>query len=230
MRKQLLANPPIRTKYDFAPGGDNVPIQTRASGLPVAGFKTYGLPAGNVNRTTLGAYRMGDQDGIAPASAIYPGDIFSPMPSRDRQYTQVTFQNVGNRAYQPEDTNGKALHALLKRLGEQKFKAQENAPFDDYFATQRLARDVDRASRIAGIEDLEQGREILRNIADTRRKQAEEDYLRRMLDAGLSVEDAQDEIENVKRATALQESRKPEDRLYQSKLLLTRLANSRGVL
>ena len=223
--KSMLGNP-IRTKSQFSAGGDRIPIQTRSSGQSVRGFGTQGLPVGT---TKLGAYRMGDSDGNAPPSAIYPDDIFSPIPARDRQYPQVTFENVGNRVFQPDEDSVK-LHALLKRLGDQKFKATENAPFADYFAAQRLAREIESTARTATAAELGHSREILRNIVDTRRKQANDDYLRKMLDAGFTLEDAQSEIENVRRANALQESRVIDDRPYQSKLLLSRLAQSRGVI
>jgi len=223
--KSMLGNP-IRTKSQFSAGGDRIPIQTRSSGQSVRGFGTQGLPVGT---TKLGAYRMGDSDGNAPPSAIYPDDIFSPIPTRDRQYPQVTFENVGNRVFQPDEDSVK-LHALLKRLGDQKFKATENAPFADYFAAQRLAREIESTARTATAAELGHSREILRNIVDTRRKQANDDYLRKMLDAGFTLEDAQSEIENVRRANALQESRVIDDRPYQSKLLLSRLAQSRGVI
>jgi len=222
--KSLLANP-IRTSSQFAAGGDRIPIQTRSSGQSVRGFSTQGLPIG---MTKLGAYRMGDSDGIAPPSAIYPGDIFGPIPTRDRQYPQVTFENVGNRVFQPEDDTHK-LHALLKALGDQKFKYDVNAPFADYFAVQRLAKEADEASRNASLEDVGHARGILRNLVDTRRKQANDDYMRKMLDAGMSIENAEDEIENVRRSHALLEARKVEDRTYQSKILLSRLAQSRGI-
>ena len=224
--KSMLANP-IRTKSQFSAGGDGIPIQTRSSGQSVRGFGTQGLPVGT---TKLGAYRMGDSDGIAPPSAIYPDDIFAPLPVRDRQYPdRPIFHSSGNTVFQPEEDSVK-LHALLKRLGDQKFKATENAPFADYFAAQRLAREIESTSRTAGVAELGHSREILRNIVDTRRKQANDDYLRKMLDAGFTLEDAQSEIENVRRANALQESRVIDDRPYQSKLLLSRLAQSRGVI
>ena len=221
------SNPPIRTKYQFAPGGNMIPIVTLPSGSTRKDVLTHGL---SKSKTTLGAYRMGEADGNAAPSAIYPGEIFPPNPRMDRQYTDVMFENVGNRTFQPTSTNDRALHALLSRLGEQKFKAEAQAPYEDYFATQRLARDVERASKLTSLEDLGHSREILRNLVDIRRKQAEDDYLRKMLDSGMSSEDAQDEIENVRRAMALQEVRKIDDRAYQAKLLITRLANSRGLL
>lgn len=221
----MLSNP-ISTRLQFAAGGDGVPILTRTSGQSVKGYSTQGLPLNN--RTTLGAYRMGDTDGNAAPSAIYPGEIFAPIPTRDRTYKDVNFTTVGNRTFQPEDsTLGTA--ALLKRLGDQKFKAAENEPFADYFATQRLAREADEASRNTGLESLGHSREIMRHLVDTRRKQNEDDYLRKMIDSGVSAEDAQDEIENVRRANAIQESRKVDDRTYQAKMLLSRIAMSRGI-
>ena len=234
--KSLLLKNPIPTKQDFAAGGSRIPILTRNPAQSTAGFQTFGLPTGNTpggsaNRTTLGAIRMGDQDGNAPGSAIFPNDIFYPPGQADRKYTSVTFENIGNNVYQPDTVQrAAATESLLRRLGDQKFKATESAPFEDYFATQRLARDVDEASRNAGLEDLGYSREILRGVVAERRKASEDDYLRRMLDAGMSQQDAQDEIDNVRRANALQEARKVEDRTHQSKLLIQRIAKSRGIL
>jgi hypothetical protein len=51
-----------------------------------------------------------------------------------------------------------------------------------------------------------------------------------MLDAGMTQQDAQDEIDNVRRANALQETRRVDDRTHQSKLLIQRIAKSRGIL
>lgn len=223
--KALLTNP-IRTKQDFAAGGSRLPILTRNPTQSTVGFQTFGLPRDNV--TKLGAYRMGDSDGNAPPSAIYPDEIFAPLPARDRVYPQRTFENVGNNVFQPED-KGASLHALLSAIGDQKFKAQENAPFADYFATQKLAKETEEALRNAGLEDLGYGREIMRNLVEKRRQQNEDDYLRRLVSAGMSVDDAQAEIDGVRRAAALQEAKKVDDREYQSKLLLTRIATSRGI-
>lgn len=234
--KSLLLKNPIPTKQDFAAGGSRIPILTRNPAQSTAGFQTFGLPTGNTpggsaNRTTLGAIRMGDQDGNAPGSAIFPNDIFYPPGQAERKYTSVTFENIGNNVYQPDTVQrAAATESLLRRLGDQKFKATESAPFEDYFATQRLARDVDEASRNAGLEDLGYSREILRSVVAERRKASEDDYLRRMLDAGMSQQDAQDEIDTVRRANALQEARKVEDRTHQSKLLIQRIAKSRGIL
>jgi len=233
--KLLKTNPTQSSHVVFGPGGNDVPILTRASGQSTAGYQTMGLPGGNTpfpgggaNKTTLGAYRMGEDDGTGPGSAIYPGEIFPPIPSAGRVYPTRTFASVGNNVYQPEGDD-KATYALLKRLGDQKFKAEIKAPFEDYLVQQRLARDLQDASRNAGAEDLVKTREIMRNMASERRQQNENDYLRRMLDAGMTVESANREIENVRNANALQEARKVEDRPYQAKLLISRLAESRGI-
>ena len=234
--KALLLKNPISTKDDFRAGGSGVPILTRNPAQSTAGFQTFGLPTGkstggSANRTVLGAVRMGDQDGIAPASAIYPDDIFYPPGQAERKYTQVMFENVGNNVYQPDSVQrAAATEVLLRRLGDNQFKATESAPFEDYFATQKLARDVDQASRNAGLEDLGHSREIMRSLVAERRKGDEDDFLRRMLDAGMTQQDAQDEIDNVRRANALQEARKVDDRTHQSKLLIQRIAKSRGIL
>ncbi len=223
--KALLTNA-ISTRNQFSAGGSQVPIITRASGSAVNGVQTFGLPMNN--KTTLGAYRMGDSDGNAPPSAIFPNDIFSPLPARDRQYQQITFENIGNSVFQPEDTDAK-LGSLLRALGDQKQKYDANAPFADYFATARLARETDEAARNAGLEDLGHAREIMRNLVSSRRKQNEDDYLRKMIDSGASLEDAQNEIDSVRKANALQEAKKVDDRTYQAKILIQRIANSRGI-
>jgi hypothetical protein len=221
---------------DFAAGGSRIPILTRNPVQSTAGFQTFGLPTGkttggSANRTTLGAMRMGDQDGNAPGSAIFAGDIFYPPGQPSRQYTEVTFQSTGNNVFQPETIErAAATEELIRRLGDNKFKAIEAAPFEDYLAEQKLAREVDDASRNAGLEDLGYSREIMRNLVAERRKGNEDDFLRRMLDAGMTQQEAQQEIENVRRANALQESRKVEDRTHQSKLLIQRIAKSRGIL
>jgi hypothetical protein len=233
--KLLKTNPTQSSSVVFGPGGNDVPILTRASGQSTAGYQTMGLPGGKspfpgggANITTLGAYRMGEDDGNAPASAIYPGEIFPPMPPASRTYTQRMFENVGNNVYQPEN-DGKATLALLKRLGDQKFKAEAKAPFEDYMAQQRLARDINEAAKSASLTDLGTAREIIRSMAEERRQQSEDDYLRRMLDAGMTPEAARKEIEDVRNAKALQEARKVDDRPYQAKLLINKIAASRGV-
>jgi hypothetical protein len=189
---------------------------------------TRPMPGGGANKTVLGAYRMGDQDGNGPASAIYPGEIFGPPGQPDRVYPERYFSNVGNNVFQPQN-NDVATIALLKRLGDQKFKATANAPFEDYRAQQRLAKDLEEASRNASLSDLGTSREIIRNLAAQRRQQNEDDYLRKMLDAGATPEAARKEIEDVRNANALQEAKKVDDREYQAKTLIQRIAMSRGV-
>jgi hypothetical protein len=141
---------------------------------------------------------------------------------------QRSFENVGNNVFQPQE-NSEAIHALISRLGEQKFKAKENEKYAAYQAIKKLEREITEIEKTASPADLGQVREIVRSAVEVRRKQNEDDYLRRMLDAGMSVEDANDELEGVRRASALQEAKTVEDRTYQSKLLLTRLAKSRGL-
>jgi hypothetical protein len=233
--KLMEKNPVESSHIAFRAGGNGVPILTRASASSTTGYQTMGLPdgsrpmpGGGANKTSLGAYRMGDQDGNGPASAIYPGEIFGPPGQPDRVYPERTFANVGNNVFQPQG-NDLATHALLKRLGDQKFKATSDAPFDDYRAQQRLAKDLDDASRNASLSDLGLSREIIRNLTAQRRQQNEDDYLRKMLDAGATPEAARKEIEDVRNANALQEARKVDDREYQAKTLIQRIAMSRGV-
>jgi uncharacterized protein YjiS (DUF1127 family) len=228
-------NPIESSHIAFRAGGNGVPILTRASASSTTGYQTNGLPdgskpmpGGGANKTTLGAFRMGDQDGNAPASAIYNGDIFGPFGQPDRVYPERTFPNVGNNVYQPEN-NDLATYALLKRLGDQKFKAVADAPFEAYRAEQRLAKDLEEASRNASLSDLGISREIIRNLAAQRRQQNEDDYLRKMLDAGATPEAARKEIEDVRNANALQEAKKVDDREYQAKTLIQRMAMARGV-
>ncbi len=223
---KLMEKNPVQSSHDaFRAGGNGVPILTRASGQSTTGYQTMG---NSRSFTTLGAYRMGDQDGNAPASAIYPDDIFNPPGQPDREYPTVTFASTGNNAFQPDD-RGKATHALLKRLGDQQFKAKLQAPFEDYVAQQRLARDIQEASRNAGLEDVGKSREILRSLVAERRQQSENDYLRKMINGGATPEFAAKQIEDVRNANALQEARKIDDRSYQAKTLITRMAESRGI-
>jgi len=233
--KMMEKNPTQSSQIAFRAGGNGVPILTRASGQPTTGYQTMGLPGGSMptpgggaNKTTLGAIRMGDQDGNAPGSAIFPNDIFYPPGQPEREYPERTFANIGNNVYQPEN-NDLATHALLRRLGDQKFKAVSEAPFEDYRAQQRLARDIQEASRNASLNDLGVSREIIRNLAAERRQQNEDDYLRKMMDAGATPEAARKEIEDVRNANAIQEAKKVEDREYQAKTLIQRIAMSRGV-
>jgi hypothetical protein len=176
---------------------------------------------------------MGDDDGNGPASAIVggPGDIFFPYRAPDRKFPQVMFESTGFNVFQPETIQtAAATSALLTALGDRRFKATESAPFEDYFATQKIATAVDQAARNAGLEDLGYSREIMRNLVAERRKINEDDFMRRMLDAGMTAADAQKEIDDVRKAAALQEVRKVDDRTYQSKLLIQRIARSRGVM
>jgi hypothetical protein len=181
----------------------------------------------SVGTTSLGPFRMGDSDGNAPPSAIYPNDIFAPLPARDRKENDVHFTSVGNRTFQPENDDRK-LAALLKKFGDQQFKAREAQPFEEYFRIETLARQTEDAARFAGVAEQGQAREIMRNLVETRRQGNEDDYLRRMLGAGLSVEDAQMEVNNVRRASALQEAKAVDDRAYQAKLLISRITQARG--
>jgi hypothetical protein len=236
--KLLQVDPVQSSLTDFRAGGNGVPILTRASGQSTAGYQTMGLPGGNkpfpgggANKTVLGSIRMGDDDGNAPASAIVGdvGEIFFPYRAPDRVYPERTFPNVGNNVFQPE-TNDAATISLLRRLGDQKFKAESQAPFEDYRAQQRLVRDLEEASRGASLADLQQSRDIIRGIAADRRQQNEDDYLRKMLDAGATPEAARKEIEDVRNANALQEARKVDDRQYQAKMLIQRVAMARGIV
>jgi hypothetical protein len=235
--KMLEKNPTQSSQVAFRAGGNGVPILTRASSQSTAGYQTMGLPdgsrpmpGGGANKTVLGIYRMGETDGVGAASAIIgnPGDIFSPIAEPAMMNPERTFANVGNNVFQPQ-YDDRATIALLNRLGDQKFKAESQAPFEDYRAQQRLARDLEEASRNAGLNDLGLSREIIRNLAAQRRQQNEDDYLRKMLDAGATPEAAKKEIEDVRNANAIQEAKKVEDREYQAKTLIQRLAMSRGV-
>lgn len=235
---KLLKTDPVQSSHvDFRAGGNGVPILTRASGQSTAGYQTMGLPGGNrpypgggANKTVLGSIRMGDDDGNAPASAIVGdvGEIFFPFRAPDRVYPERFFQSVGNNVFQPQDTD-LATVALLKRLGDQKFKAKTQAPFDDYAQEQRLVRDVAESARNASLSDTGLARDIIRGIAAERRAQNEADYLRKMLDGGATAEAAQAEIQNVRNANAIQEARKVDDREYQAKSLIQKIAASRGI-
>ena len=223
--KLMVKNPVESSHIAFRAGGNGVPILTRASASSTTGYQTMGT---SKSFTTLGAYRMGDQDGNASASAIYPNDIFSPPGQPDREYPERTFACVGNNVFQPDD-NGNATIALLRRLGDQQFKATSQAPFEDYRAQQKLALDLEAASRNASLSELGASRDIIRNIAAQRRQQNEDDYLRKILDAGGTPESARKEIEDVRNANALFEARKVDDREYQAKSLIQRMSMARGV-
>jgi hypothetical protein len=235
--KLLEKNPTQSSQVAFRAGGNGIPILTRASSQSTSGYQTMGLPdgsrpmpGGGANKTTLGIYRMGEDDGVGSASAIIgnPGDIFPPIPIEPPLNPERTFANVGNNVFQPQG-NDLATHALLKRLGDQQFKAASMAPFEDYMAQQRLAKDLEEASRNASLSDLGTSREIIRNLAAQRRQQNEDDYLRKMLDAGATPEAARKEIEDVRNAHAIQEAKKVDDREYQAKTLIQRIAMARGV-
>jgi len=200
----------------FSRQTDAPPILTRNSYQSTAGVDSKGL---QISTTNLGDYRQG--------RAISQGQIFPSIPYYPTPAGQVFFQNIGNNTYQPEN-NAAATHAIITRLGDQQFKARENAPFADYMAEQRLAREVQDSERTAGLQELGLTREILRNVVAHRREQNESDYLRRALDSGMSAQDAQDELEGLRRNHALAEM-KADDRTYQAKLLITRLAKARGV-
>ena len=223
--KLMVKNPVESSHIAFRAGGNGVPILTRASASSTTGYQTMGT---SKSFTTLGAYRMGDDDGNAAVGAIYPNDIFGPPGQPDREYPERTFACVGNNVFQPDD-NGNATIALLRRLGDQQFKATSQAPFEDYRAQQKLALDLEAASRNASLSELGASRDIIRNIAAQRRQQNEDDYLRKILDAGGTPESARKEIEDVRNANALFEARKVDDREYQAKSLIQRMSMARGV-
>jgi len=234
--KLLEKNPTESSTVAFRAGGNGVPILTRAASQSTTGYQTMGLPngskpmpGGGANKTSLGAARYGDNDGNAPPSAGFNSyDIFTVPGQPGREYPERTFASTGNNVFQPEN-NDLATHALLKRLGDQKFKAEANAPFEEYRAQQRQAKDLEEASRNASLSDLGTSREIIRNLAAQRRQQNEDDYLRKMLDAGATPEAARKEIEDVRNANAIQEAKKVDDRQYQAKMLIQRMASARGV-
>jgi hypothetical protein len=178
------------------------------------------IPGANMkpreNVTDIGAYKLRASDDVPSLTANY-----------DNKIPEMKFIVDGINVVQP--LPNLATHALISKLGEQKFKAMDNAPYADYMRIKKLEREILESENTAGLSELQLGRELMRSLAQERRKQAEDDYLRKMLDSGLSMEDAQDEIETVRRNNALQEARKVDDRAYQSKILLTRIAKSRGV-
>jgi hypothetical protein len=225
---KLVMKDPIKpNEFDFRAGGTGVPILTRASASSTTGYQTMGL--NNGSKTILGAIRMGDDDGNGPPSVVFPGVYEQPIVRSDIPDVEKNlFASSGNRVYQPDDTT-LATVALLKRLGDQRFKAESQAPFEDYLAQQKVANMVEEASRGASLADLGTSREIMRNLAAQRRQQNEDDYLRKMLDSGATPEAARQEIENVRNSNAIQEARKVDDREYQAKTLISRIAMSRGV-
>jgi hypothetical protein len=178
------------------------------------------IPGANINPklnvTNIGAYKARPSDFVPSLTANY-----------DNKIPEVKFLVDGQNVVQPQ--SNLATYALISKLGEQKFKAMDNAPYADYMRIKKLEREILESENTAGLSELQTGRELMRSLAEERRKQAEDDYLRKMLDSGLSMEDAQDEIETVRRNNALQEAKRVDDRAYQSKILLTRIAKSRGV-
>jgi hypothetical protein len=223
----FFKNPINQTKSTDAADAFDKPILTLASLRRGTGnVQTNGLPTDN--KTTLGLYRFPGNDIGALSAGI--GQPAVPPVAPVLKFPSVSFTTVGNNVAQPDsDSASLATNALLKRLGENKFKATENEPYAAYMAQARLEREVAEAEKGASVGDLNLAREILRSAMAERRKQNEDDYLRKMLDSGMTAEDAQDELEEVRRANALQESRKVDDRSYQSKLLLVNLAKKRGI-
>ena len=185
-------------------------------------YQTYGLPVG---KTTLGPYRMGDITQIA--SAIYPGEYTPPNP-RYSTPIQRTYENVAFNVSQPSDRS-EATNALVLKFGETKFKAERQDPFALYIQEQKLQQELNDISRTAGGQELEISREILRNMALNRRIQNEADYARRLESDGISPDEIQKQIDNIRMDNA-KYNMKSDDRTYQAKLLLTRLASSRGAL
>ena len=188
------------------------PIQTQSSQYP-------GLPR-DKGLTTLGDYRM--------SSAIYEGISLPPIQLDEAKPKTVTFQSDGNNVYQPQNTDVSTA-ALISKLGDQKFKYGRNDPYAKYMAYNKLERDLKEAEKNASFTDLTAVREIVRDAVEKRRTQNEQDFLRKMLDSGLSMEDAKDEIENVRRANNLKEANMIDDRNYQSKMALKAFANKRGI-
>jgi hypothetical protein len=178
------------------------------------------IPGANINPklnvTNIGAYKARPSDFVPSLTANY-----------DNRIPEVKFLVDGQNLVQPQ--SNLATYALISKLGDQKFKAMDNAPYADYMRIKKLEREILESENTAGLSELQTSRELMRSLAEERRKQAEDDYLRKMLDSGLSMEDAQDEIETVRRNNALQEAKKVDDRQYQSKILLTRIAKSRGI-
>jgi hypothetical protein len=179
------------------------------------------IPGANINSklnvTNIGAYKTRPSD--------FPPTLTANF---DNKIPEVQFTIYGTNVVQPQ--SNLATSALISKLGDQKFKAMDNAPYADYMRIQKLEREILESEHTAGLSELQTSRELMRSLAEERRKQAEDDYLRKMLDSGLSMEDAQDEIETVRRNNALQEAKRVDDRQYQSKILLTRIAKSRGIV
>ncbi len=187
------------------------PIQTQASKYP-------GLPR-DVGKTTLGDYRMN--------SAVYEGMDVPPIELKEYVKPEVRFQTIGFNVEQPRSELGTA--SLISKLGDQKFKYARNDPYAKYMAYNKLERELKEAEKNASYNDLTAVREIVRDAVEKRRTLNEQDFLRKMLDSGLSMEDAKDEVDNVRRANNLKEANLVDDRQYQSKMALKAFANRRGV-
>ena len=231
-----LRTPTIPFTLAFRSGGfDNRPIPAMNQASPQLGQNPYMkrgsdryLNSGtSVSRTDLGAYRMGSATKVP--SAIYEGEFSPPNPEIIPGRPAVEFLNVGFNTFQP-DNDDEATHALLKAMGNQQFKATFTDPFSDYFNEQRLAREINDIERTASVPEHQLAREIMRNVIAERKEGNELDTMRKMIDNGMTAEDAENEIDNIRRFNALQASKNPDDRMYQSKLLLTRIAKSRGQL
>ena len=221
----FFKNPINQTKSTDAADAFDKPILTLASlRRGTTNVQTNGLPTDN--KTTLGLYRFPGNDIGALSGGV--GQPAIPPVAPVFKAPSISFTSVGNNVFQPTGST-LATNALLKRVGEQQFKAKENEPYAAYMAMAKLEREVGEAEKGASVNDLNLAREILRSAMAERRKQNEDDYLRKMLDSGMSAEDAKDELDEVRRANALQESRKVDDRSYQSKLLLVNLAKKRGI-
>ena len=205
---------------------DDKPILTLASlNRKRSEVNQYGLP---VNKSTPGLYRFPGDD----IGALSAGEQtrLPPNPTYPKGPDAIMFAITGNNVYQPSTYNGVTTHALISKLADNKFKAEQNDGYSKYVQQLKLEREISEVEKTASVEQLGLAREVLRSAMAERRKQNEDDYLRKMLDSGLSVEDAKDEIDNVRRANALQEVKRVDDREYQSKLLLVNLARKRGVL
>jgi hypothetical protein len=196
------------------------PISTKNGFQSTAGYDNKGLP-GDLT-THLGAYRQGD------GGAIAEGQIFPDLPVYHATGTAVMFNKIGNNVFQP-DNNDNATHALLSRLGDQRFKAVWNLPHENYFQEQKLQKEMLDIERTASGSEMNLSREIMRNVVATRRQQTEDDYRRRAIDSGMSAEDAEMELQMAKQNNAKHEAEALPDRPHQHKILLSRIAMSKGI-
>ena len=188
------------------------PIQTQAS-------SHIGNPT-SVGKTSLGNYRMGN--------AVYEGMNVPPIEIKQNVAPEVKFQVTGFNVFQPTNTDV-ATASLIAKLGDQKTKYARNDPYAKYMAYKKLENDLKEAEKGASPNETGVLRDILRDAVEKRRTQNEQDFLRKMLDSGVSMEDAKDEIENVRRSNNQKEASLVDDRLYQSKMAIKNMANRRGV-